>query len=69
MESKPAYTINELLTFHPAGRSKLYEDLAAGRLVARKIGDRTIILHSEYLAYLEALPRYDHKGEGQGEGA
>lgn len=67
LESKPAYTVNELLVFHPGGRSRLYEDLASGALPARKLGDRTIILHEEYISYLDALPRYQAK-EGKGEG-
>jgi hypothetical protein len=68
LETKPAYTINELLTFHPAGRSRLYEDLASGALPARKIGDRTIVLHDEYMDFLKALPRFPPKADA-GEGA
>lgn len=61
MIEKPAYTVAELLTFHAAGRSRLYEDIASGALPARKLGDKTIILHHEYMAYLDALPRFPVK--------
>lgn len=65
MIEKPAYNIQEVLTFHPAGRTKLYEDIKEGRLKARKIGDRTVILHKDYMAYLDALPALEPSSAGE----
>lgn len=39
------------------GSSKLYEDIAAGRLIAHKNGRRTIIFHENLVAYLKNLPQ------------
>lgn len=38
------------------GRSKLYDEIASGRLRARKLGKRRIILRHDLDAFLEALP-------------
>ncbi len=38
------------------GRSRLYEEIAAGRLKARKVGARTIILHADRDKWLANLP-------------
>jgi hypothetical protein len=61
MNTKPAYTVEELLSFHPGGRTALFGEIKAGKLMARKLGARTIILHSDYLAYLDSLPVIDRK--------
>jgi hypothetical protein len=38
------------------GHSKFYEEIKAGRLVARKLGTRTIILSQDAKAWAQALP-------------
>jgi excisionase family DNA binding protein len=38
------------------GRSTVYEEIKAGRLVARKLGRRTIILERDLQASLSTLP-------------
>jgi excisionase family DNA binding protein len=38
------------------GRTKLYEIITAGDLVARKLGRRRIILRQDLLRFLETLP-------------
>jgi excisionase family DNA binding protein len=38
------------------GRSTVYEEIKAGRLVARKMGRRTIILDRDLQAWLSTLP-------------
>jgi len=68
MSEKPAYAMKELLEIHPGSRAYLYQEMAAGRLVARKMGGRTIILHEDYMAYLRSLPRAEI-GEDAGAGA
>jgi hypothetical protein len=60
---KPAYTIEELLQIHPGGRTRLYDAIKAGQLIARKIGRQTIVLDDEYTAYLQSLPKIEPKRE------
>jgi hypothetical protein len=38
------------------GRTKFHEEIKAGRLIARKLGTATIILHDDLVAYLRSLP-------------
>lgn len=53
---KSAFTIKEACREIGIGRTKLYQEIAAGRLIARKANKRTIILHEELQSYLQALP-------------
>ena len=38
------------------GRTTIYEAIAAGRLKARKLGRRTLILRDDFTQFLAALP-------------
>ena len=38
------------------GRTKLYAEINAGRLKARKIGTKTIVLRKDLIDYLDSLP-------------
>ncbi|MER9410675.1 MULTISPECIES: hypothetical protein [unclassified Mesorhizobium] len=58
---KPAYSVLEFLKIHPIKRTAFYHEVAAGRLVVRKQGSRTIVTDSDYQAFLDALPRVDPK--------
>jgi len=53
-EVKPplAYNLSDL----PFGRTKAYQEIAAGRLRAVKLGTRTLILADELRRYLASLP-------------
>lgn len=52
-----AYRIKDLAKPNgPFGRSKLFEDIAAGRLIARKVGGATVILEDDWRRYLEGAP-------------
>lgn len=51
-----AYDINGLSEASGRGRSVIYEDIAAGRLIARKAGGKNIILYDDAVAWLRALP-------------
>ena len=55
-EKKLAYSIAEACAAMGIGRTKLYDLIAAGKLVARKDGGRTLILAEDMAAYLRALP-------------
>jgi hypothetical protein len=52
-----AYTTHEAAKISGICRSLLYREIAAGRLIARKHGRRTIILGADLWAWLESLPR------------
>ena len=52
-----AHSIDETAQLVGFGRTKIYEEISAGRLVAHKSGGRTIILHPNLLAWLASLPR------------
>jgi hypothetical protein len=54
--AKLAYSIPEAVAASGIGRSSLYDDIGAGRLIARKRGGRTIILVADLAAYLTGLP-------------
>jgi hypothetical protein len=54
--SKLAYSIGELANKGPIRRSSIYNQIAAGRLRARKIGRRTIVLDEDWRAFLAGAP-------------
>lgn len=51
-----SYTIDQLVQNTGAGRSKIYQEIAAGRLKVRKLGKRTIVLHGDAESWLQSLP-------------
>jgi hypothetical protein len=52
-----AYSISELEPPRgPVKRGKIYKEIAAGNLRARKCGRRTFVLGSDYLEWLDAAP-------------
>ncbi|MFM9861315.1 helix-turn-helix domain-containing protein [Pseudoxanthobacter sp. M-2] len=53
-----AYSINEALSVIGCGRTHLYQELNAGRLKARKLGSRTVILEQDLYDYLDSLPHF-----------
>jgi hypothetical protein len=57
MEASTAYSIAEISRPHtPFSRSMIYEQIKARRLVARKLGRRTVILSEDFHAWLKSLP-------------
>ena len=46
-EAKGAYRPREFMMRYSLGRTKLYELIGSGQIIARKIGSATIILHEE----------------------
>ena len=55
-ENVLGYTIAQAAKASGAGRSTLYVEMKEGRLKARKLGRRTIVLASDLAAWLAALP-------------
>jgi excisionase family DNA binding protein len=51
-----AHSISEVTKLTGVGRSFLYEEISAGRLVARKAGRRTLIFDADLNAWLASLP-------------
>jgi hypothetical protein len=51
-----AYTISDVEKRACIGRTLIYSEIASGRLKARKIGRRTVILNADLLTWLKALP-------------
>jgi hypothetical protein len=58
----PALSIDQALEIFPASKSVLFRDIRDGRLKARKLGARTIILREDLDAYLRALPVVEAEG-------
>lgn len=59
---KEAYTITEVMEAIGIGRTKLYEEIGAGKLSPRKIGSKTIVLADDLKRYLNALPKQGSGG-------
>jgi excisionase family DNA binding protein len=49
-------SISEACAMAGIGKTRIYEAIAAGDLIARKYGKRRIILRDDLRAFLEALP-------------
>jgi excisionase family DNA binding protein len=54
--SRRAHSINQVTKIAGVGRSFLYDEISAGRLVAKKAGRRTLILEADLNAWLASLP-------------
>ena len=50
-------TILEAAEVSGIGRTKIFELIATGRLTARKVGKKTIVLRRDLMDFLENLPR------------
>lgn len=57
-----ALTIKAFCAAFGIGRTLAYREIAAGRLVARKIGKRTVILASDAEMWAEKLPPAGTRG-------
>lgn len=53
-----AVTINDACRITGIGRSKLYQEINAGRLQLRKAGQRSLIRLVDLRAYIDALPQW-----------
>ncbi len=55
---KLALTIRELSEAGGGSRTKIYEEIKAGKIKAKKRGRSTIILAPDAIRYLESLPDF-----------
>jgi excisionase family DNA binding protein len=53
---KLSYSIAEAVELTGLGRSTIYEEIRSKRLLARKIGRRTIVLAEDLSSFLASLP-------------
>jgi len=53
---RAAYSIAEVIALSGLGRDTIYKAIHEGRLKARKLGRRTLILPSDLQAFFESLP-------------
>ena len=53
---KLAYSIDDVTRLTGVGRSFVYEEIKAGRLVVKKAGRRTLICVADLNAWLASLP-------------
>ena len=56
MKGKIGFAIAEVVELLPLGRTRLYEEIAAGRLRAHKLGRRTIIFPEDLDDFVKSLP-------------
>jgi hypothetical protein len=57
--AKPAYSLADLDEMGILSRTQAYVENREGRLVFRKVGRKTIVLHDELVSWLQNLPRKD----------
>jgi hypothetical protein len=51
-----AYSPREVICAAPISLSKFYLEVRDGRLIARKIGGKTVVLREDLVAWLQSLP-------------
>ena len=56
---KLGLSIDESVQASGIGRTKIYQAIGSGELIAKKCGSRTLILPKHLEAYLESLPMAD----------
>lgn len=54
--AKLAYSVKEVAALTPFGERTIYREIAEGRLVSRKRGSSTFILHDDLMAFLTGSP-------------
>jgi hypothetical protein len=60
MSSKARFNASRVEQFasdHNISRAQAYKEIAAGRLIARKVGTRTVITEEDARAWRRALPK------------
>ena len=58
-EVRLAYSVDDVVRVSGLGRSKVYEEINSGCLVARKAGKRTLVLAADLDAWLNGLPKME----------
>ena len=55
-DNRLAYTVDDLAEASGFGRQKLYSDIAAGRIPARRLDKRIVVLADDARAWIANLP-------------
>jgi excisionase family DNA binding protein len=64
MTEKIAYSVEQAARAAGVGRTLMFEEIRNKRLIARKIGRRTVITAEDLIAWLESLPKVRRQAEG-----
>jgi len=64
MNSDLAYTVDEACKRSRTSRAFLYQEIASGKLRAKKRGRRTVILPADLQSWLESLPDFKAAHDG-----
>ena len=57
MPEAGAISIKEFCERYTIGPTKVFEEISTGRLIARKVGRRTIITQEDESRWLQSLPK------------
>lgn len=57
--AQDAYSVENFARRNGIGRTTAYEEIKEGRLVARKVGARTVVLDEDAKAWRENLPKVE----------
>lgn len=63
MNNPPCLSVRDVTSLARIGRTTVFAEIRAGRLAAKKIGARTIILRSDFDRWLDGLPSKPATGE------
>jgi excisionase family DNA binding protein len=55
-DGRYVFTINDFAAVFKIGRTTIYELIKAKKLIARKIGSRTVITRDDAINWLKSLP-------------
>lgn len=61
MNTQLSYTIDQVMNLTGIGRTKLYQELNAGRLKGVKVGRKTLITDGSLKEWLKSLSAYESK--------
>jgi len=67
--AKPVYSLADLCEMRIMSRTQAYVENREGRLIFRKIGRKTIVLHEDLVNWLQNLPRKEEISESHRERA
>ena len=56
MDEMQGLSIPDVVMESAQGRTKIYQAIKSGALVARKAGRRTVILRGDFRRYMQSLP-------------
>lgn len=59
--SRHLFSINDFAAAHAISRTQAYREISTGRLIASKVGKRTVITAENAAAWRAALPEFERK--------